>query len=73
MTPCYFAGMGLVAGIIALAETLQIAVTAEGVEHVEQAARLREMGCPTAQGWLYSAAVPPEKVLPVLDAVFPHP
>jgi diguanylate cyclase (GGDEF)-like protein/PAS domain S-box-containing protein len=67
------AGMGLVAGIIALAETLQIAVTAEGVEHIEQAARLREMGCPTAQGWLYSAAVPPDEVPPVLDAFFPHP
>jgi EAL domain-containing protein (putative c-di-GMP-specific phosphodiesterase class I) len=62
----------LVAGIIALARMLDIPVTAEGVEHRDQAAHLREMGCPSAQGWLYSAAVPPEKVLPLLDHIYPH-
>lgn len=64
---------GLVAGIIALASTLGIAVTAEGVEHTEQAARLQQMGCPSAQGWLYSAAVPPEDVIGLLDRIYPHP
>jgi EAL domain-containing protein (putative c-di-GMP-specific phosphodiesterase class I) len=67
------ADSALVAGIIALASTLEMAVTAEGVEHPEQAARLRQMGCPTAQGWLYSAAVPPEDVLPLLGHIYPHP
>jgi predicted signal transduction protein with EAL and GGDEF domain len=62
----------LVAGIIALARMLDIPVTAEGVENHDQAAHLREMGCPSAQGWLYSAAVPPEKVLPLLDHIYPH-
>ena len=63
----------LVAGIIALATTLGITVTAEGVERPDQAARLRQMGCPSAQGWLYSAAVPAEAVIPLLDRIYPHP
>jgi EAL domain-containing protein (putative c-di-GMP-specific phosphodiesterase class I) len=64
---------GLVAGIIALASVLGITVTAEGVEHPEQATRLQQMGCPSAQGWLYSAAVPPEDVIGLLDRIYPHP
>jgi EAL domain-containing protein (putative c-di-GMP-specific phosphodiesterase class I) len=65
----------LVAGIIALAlaHALEIAVTAEGVEHPEQASRLRRLGCPSAQGWLYSKAVPAEGVTPLLDHTYPHP
>lgn len=64
---------GLVAGIIALATTLGITVTAEGVEHPTQASRLRQMGCPSAQGWLYSAAVPAEDVPGLLGHIYPHP
>ena len=52
----------LVAGIIALADALGIAVTAEGVETREQAALLRAMGCPTAQGYLFSRALPPDEI-----------
>jgi predicted signal transduction protein with EAL and GGDEF domain len=50
----------LVAGIIALANALNITVTAEGVEHPEQATHLHQMGCLSAQGWLYSKALPVE-------------
>jgi EAL domain-containing protein (putative c-di-GMP-specific phosphodiesterase class I) len=59
-----------VAGIIALATTLGITVTAEGVEQPEQAAHLREMGCPSAQGWLYSPAVPADQITPLLDHTY---
>lgn len=52
----------LVAGIISLADALEITVTAEGVERSEQAAMLRSLSCPGAQGFLYSAAVPPDRV-----------
>ena len=62
----------LVAGIISLAAILGIGVTAEGVEHPDQATHLREMGCPTAQGWLYSKALPPEDITPLLDHIYPH-
>jgi diguanylate cyclase (GGDEF)-like protein/PAS domain S-box-containing protein len=62
----------ITAGIIALARALNITVTAEGVEHPDQAALLRQMGCPGAQGWLYSKALPPEDIIPVLDHTYPH-
>jgi EAL domain-containing protein (putative c-di-GMP-specific phosphodiesterase class I) len=62
----------LVAGIIALAHTLGIAVTAEGVENPEQATHLRDMGCPSAQGWLYSQALPPDEITPLLNHTYPH-
>jgi diguanylate cyclase (GGDEF)-like protein len=62
----------LVAGIIALAAKVDVAVTAEGVEHPDQAALLREMGCPAAQGYLYSAALSRDLITPLLDHAYPH-
>jgi len=52
----------IVSGIVALAERLGIAVTAEGVEDPRQAVLLRELGCRTAQGFLYSPAVPAAQI-----------
>jgi diguanylate cyclase (GGDEF)-like protein/PAS domain S-box-containing protein len=63
----------LVAGIVALAKLLDIGVIAEGVEQSEQADHLRELGCPSAQGWLFSKPLPAEDVTPLFDHVFPHP
>ncbi len=57
----------LVSGVIALAERLQVPVTAEGVEDEVQAGILRELGCQGAQGWLYSRAVPPEDIVEQLE------
>jgi diguanylate cyclase (GGDEF)-like protein/PAS domain S-box-containing protein len=57
----------ITAGIIDLARRLGISVTAEGVERVEQAEVLRSLGCSSAQGFLYSPAVPPEVLEPMLD------
>jgi diguanylate cyclase (GGDEF)-like protein/PAS domain S-box-containing protein len=62
----------LVAGIIVLAEALDMKVTAEGVEHPSQAALLKELGCPGAQGYLYSRAVPADQVDALLGTEFPH-
>jgi diguanylate cyclase (GGDEF)-like protein/PAS domain S-box-containing protein len=61
----------LVAGIIALAHTLGISVTAEGVEHPVQAEHLRELGCQSAQGALFAMAMPPEQITPLLETGFP--
>jgi diguanylate cyclase (GGDEF)-like protein/PAS domain S-box-containing protein len=62
----------IVAPIIALASALDMIVTAEGVEHPDQAATLRDMGCPGAQGWLYSKAVPADEATLLLNHEYPH-
>lgn len=47
-------GRTIIRNMIALANELNIRVIAEGVESVEQAALLLEMGCELAQGYYYS-------------------
>ncbi|MEN9646096.1 MAG: hypothetical protein RL238_2765 [Actinomycetota bacterium] len=52
----------IVAGIVALADQLGVAVTAEGVEDQEQAEALRAIHCDTAQGFLFSRPMPAQDV-----------
>ncbi len=63
----------LVTGIVALADALGITVTAEGVERPEQADILRQIGCPGAQGFLYSQAVPAEHITLLRSHTFVRP
>jgi EAL domain-containing protein (putative c-di-GMP-specific phosphodiesterase class I) len=55
--------LAIVGWIIDLARALGVAVVAEGVETTEQATLLGELGCVTAQGWLWGPAVPVEELL----------
>jgi diguanylate cyclase (GGDEF)-like protein len=63
----------IVKTIIALGKSLDVIITAEGVETPEQAAMLREFGCPQVQGFLYgypaaaaeAASKTPTKVTPI--------
>ncbi len=48
----------IVNGILRLAEALDMAVIAEGVETEEHVRVLRELGCPTAQGYHYGRPMP---------------
>ncbi|MFE4534454.1 putative bifunctional diguanylate cyclase/phosphodiesterase [Streptomyces scopuliridis] len=61
----------IVEGIVALAHSLELAVTVEGVETGAQAEHLRRLGCDTAQGWYYARPGPPEQLhmLSLADAV----
>ncbi len=61
----------LVAGITALAHQMGLQVSAEGVETAEQAAFLRSLGCTSAQGFLYSPAVPGTEMGVLLSEVYP--
>ncbi|WP_079104389.1 EAL domain-containing protein [Streptomyces europaeiscabiei] len=58
----------IVEALVQLAHRLGLSVTAEGVETDAQASRLRRLGCDTGQGWLYSRAVPPERIAELLGA-----
>ena len=60
--------MAIVSTIINLARALRINVVAEGVETEEQAARLLELGCDEAQGFLFSRPVPAEEVAKLLPS-----
>ncbi|WP_281292835.1 putative bifunctional diguanylate cyclase/phosphodiesterase [Streptomyces qinzhouensis] len=52
----------IVEALVQLAHRLGLTVTAECVETAGQAARLRRIGCDSGQGWLYSRAVPPDRI-----------
>ena len=53
---------GLVAGIIALAHSLELVTVGEGVETEDQARALREIGCRLGQGFFYARPMPPEDI-----------
>ncbi|MDS7595375.1 bifunctional diguanylate cyclase/phosphodiesterase [Agrobacterium tumefaciens] len=52
---------------VALARSLDIPVTAEGIETEEQATILHLCGCDELQGYLFSRPVPAEKICELLD------
>jgi sensor c-di-GMP phosphodiesterase-like protein len=52
----------VVAAVLSLAHALGLHVIAEGVETLLQANQLTALGCPVAQGFLWSPAVPAEQV-----------
>ncbi|MGZ4689659.1 MAG: putative bifunctional diguanylate cyclase/phosphodiesterase [Acidimicrobiia bacterium] len=60
----------IVGAIIDLAHALGRTVIAEGIETDAQCAELRRLGCKLAQGFLWSAAVQAEAVLPLAQAGF---
>lgn len=56
----------IVSTMIAMARSLQLEVVAEGVETAQQVDFLLAQGCQFAQGFYYSAALPPAEVAQVL-------
>jgi diguanylate cyclase (GGDEF)-like protein/PAS domain S-box-containing protein len=64
------ADLAIVQAIVTMGHALDVKVTAEGVEREEQAARLQEVGCDSAMGWLWSPAVPPEQFEEIAAAGF---
>ena len=61
----------LVGALIAMADHLELSVTAEGVERQGQADCLKALGCPSAQGYLYSPAVPAEQYRGLMHKRYP--
>ena len=53
--------------IIQMGHALDKQVIAEGVETLEQATRLQELGCDIAQGYYFAKPITPEKLTPLLQ------
>lgn len=51
----------IVAATIALADSMELNLVAEGVEELGQMLTLYEMGCRQQQGWLFAKAMPPDE------------
>ena len=64
-------GDSIVRAIVGLGRSLDIPVTAEGVERPEQLAFLSETGCAQAQGFLFSRPVPAAQIAGLLDRSWP--
>ena len=54
-------GAAIVRAVIALASSLNLTTIAEGVENIAQLDYVRDLGCPAAQGFLFSPAVPADR------------
>ena len=54
--------VSMVESVIQLAAALKLAVTAEGVEEVEQGTRLQQLGCQNVQGYGISQPLPAEQI-----------
>jgi EAL domain-containing protein (putative c-di-GMP-specific phosphodiesterase class I) len=52
----------IVRSTVDLGRNLGLDVVAEGVETLEVWNRLRDLGCPTAQGYFLSRPVPPQEL-----------
>ena len=56
--------LAIVEALVGLARAMNIRVTAEGVETLGQMRTLSDLGCAEMQGYLFSAAVPVERLPP---------
>jgi diguanylate cyclase (GGDEF)-like protein len=55
--------------IIALGNSMEMRIIAEGIENEAQLSKLLELGCHQGQGFLVSPAVPPDQVVSLCDKV----
>jgi diguanylate cyclase (GGDEF)-like protein len=60
--------LGLVPVIIAIAQTMNMQVVAEGIETPEQLNHLRDLNCDFGQGYLFSKPLPAEKIIDIITS-----
>ena len=59
---------GLTAAVLALGQSLNLTIVAEGIEHHEQWMTLRDLGCELGQGYYFSRPMPAEAATEFLRA-----
>jgi diguanylate cyclase (GGDEF)-like protein/PAS domain S-box-containing protein len=57
---------GLATAVLGLGETFSLEVVAEGIEHPEQSATLRRLGCETGQGFYFARPMPSDGLIELL-------
>jgi diguanylate cyclase (GGDEF)-like protein len=62
----------IVRGVVALAKSLNLAVTAEGIETADQLEELRALGCDKGQGYYFARPLPPESLEALLGISEPR-
>lgn len=60
--------MELVKSIVGLGKNMALDIVAEGVEDIEEARLLQDMGCDSAQGYYFARPMPEEQVIKELSA-----
>ncbi|HKK02012.1 MAG TPA: bifunctional diguanylate cyclase/phosphodiesterase, partial [Desulfuromonadales bacterium] len=63
--------LAIISAVVAMAETLQLSVLAEGVENDQQRQILCEQGCQELQGYLFSFPLPADEIQRLLFAHSP--
>ncbi len=58
--------MALIKSIIALGKNMKMKIIAEGVEELEEAQALRELGCDMAQGYYFARPLPEQEIIEFL-------
>ena len=62
----------LASAVIALGDTLQLEIVAEGIEHPEQWRGLRDLGCGSGQGFLFAHPMDADATLEYLRTGTPE-
>ncbi len=62
------ANAAIISAVVRLAEALNMDTTVEGVEAMDELAKVRDLGVKTVQGFIYSRAVSQQDVLSKLDS-----
>ncbi len=60
--------LAIINAVVAMAKSLDMTTTAEGVETIEEAKLIREMGCDKIQGYYFGRPMPKNEALRLFDA-----